>query len=99
MPRFKHPINKHERRLIDKAKNSRRNSRRKEAPMEELRTLELKVSGKHLEDQFMSFLDALTMIHPDEEIIEVEGLPIPKGDIPIKIKFCKRIQQESAPHD
>lgn len=100
MPRFKHPNNRYERRLVNQTKTTRRNGpRRKENPMEQvtnvtkgLRILELNVSSKHLEQQFISFLDALTMIDPDDEIVEVEGLPLPKGNIPIKIKFTKRIQ-------
>lgn len=59
--------------------------------MEELRTVETTISADHLKDHVAQFLDAINLIHPDEEVIEIEGLP--SGNIPIKIKFTKRLNQ------
>lgn len=57
--------------------------------MEEFRTIETTVSSEHLKDQLAQFLDAINLIHPDEEIVEIEGLPV--GNIPIKVKFTKKL--------
>lgn len=65
--------------------------------MEEFRTIETTVSSEHLKDHLAQFLDAINLIHPDEEIIEIEGLPV--GNIPIKVKFTKKLLREEVEED
>lgn len=94
MSKFKHPNNKYERRLIGKAKLNKRIPRKGATPMEELRTIDVTLSPGHFEDQLAQFFAAIGLVNSDEDIVEIQGLPIPKKDIPIRIKFCKRIKTE-----
>lgn len=95
MSKFKHPNNRYERRLIGKAKQKPNRPRKGATPMEELRTIETTISADHLKEHVAQFLDAINLIHPDEEVIEIEGLP--SGNIPIKIKFTKKLTIDSKP--
>ena len=91
--KFKHPKNKYERRLIGKTKRPRKGA----TSMEEFRTIETTVSAEHLKDHLAQFLDAINLIQPDEQIIDIEGLPI--GNIPIKVKFTKKLPREEVEED